>query len=173
MVNTSAKYQPERPVIKVEDIIDDALYSLGTRARVLRSLHGELVVNSGRQYMDGAPVVVRVSVPSNPGCIVKITDAGVTLARVGIQTEAPGEHALSVRRDLLAHLSVQEHQGAVMITATPNRAGEALGLLADACITLDTAALVAKHLRFRETYTLVGGSDDVADPDEPAVKQPA
>lgn len=152
----------ERAIIEVGDIIEPALRSLNAQARVLRSLHGDMVVDTGRRYPDGSAVVVRVSAPRNPGCIVKVTDAGMTLARIGLQPDAPGEHALSVRRDLLAQLSVQEHQGAIMVTSGEAGAGEAIGLLADACLILEAAGIVAKHLRPRETYSLVGVDPDLA-----------
>ena len=155
--NPPVKHPAERECVKVTDIIDDALRTLRGQAKVLRSLHGDLVVDTGRRYPDGAPVVVRVSVPPNPGVIAKVTDAGATFTRTGLhcgQDGVPSEHALSVRRELLTHLSVQEHQGSVLVTTAVSRTGEAIGLLADACLTLDAAAIAARHLRSRVTYDI-------------------
>lgn len=117
---------------------------------VVRDIGQEAVtVTTGRTFPDGDRVYLRVWTLPNRKDTFVVSDGGVTYARVGMnETETP-DLALSIRYDMLKHLPVQDIGGQIVVYTRANGLAEAIGLVADSCIFLDTAVLVATHMRPR------------------------
>ncbi|TXH09945.1 MAG: hypothetical protein E6R04_06680 [Spirochaetes bacterium] len=129
-----------------EDIVRTALNTVRSDISVLRVVDYAVVVDTGRRYSDGSPVTARVWIPPSTPAMVAVGDGGSTYTRVGMFGNAP-DYVLSVRRELMEHLPVRDIRGQVVITAKSTRTAEAISLLADSCVALDVAVIVANHLR--------------------------
>lgn len=112
-----------------------------------------VTVATGRVFPNGDPVRLRVwALPSRPNSLV-VSDGGLTYVRVAENDLASPDLALSVRYDMLRNLPVQDIAGQVVVYTRPSGLAEALGMVADACLFLDTAILVAAHMRPRPQTT--------------------
>lgn len=131
-----------------EALVNAALPDMRSEIKVLRTVNYAVVVDTGRRFSDGTPVTVRVWVPPSVRSVVAVGDGGATFTRVGMYGDAP-DYVLSVRREMLEHLPVQDIRGQVVTTAKASQAAEAIALLADSCVALDVAVIVANHLRPR------------------------
>lgn len=133
-------------VLSTEKLVRAALDDVQSEICVLRVVDHAVVVDTGRRFSDGTPVTARVWVPPAAQMMVAVGDGGATYTRVGMFSNAP-DYVLSVRRELMEHLPVQDIRGQVVITAKSDRTAEAISLLADSCVALDVAVIVANHLR--------------------------
>lgn len=131
---------------EAERIAQEAVKRVQDRFRVLRVVGYAVVIDTGRNFYDGTPITARLWVPPKSPKTVVVGDGGQTLARIGENGCAPA-YAMSVRRELLDELPVQDMMGQVAVMAPANKAAEALSVLADSCIALDVAVIVAKHHR--------------------------
>jgi len=103
-------------------------------------------VNTGRYFHDGEPLKVSLWVSRNPYKLaVAVSDNGLTFSRLG-SFHAP-DYALSVRAEILKELPVQSIVGNIVLYTPPDKVGEAINMLADACLVLDAASIVARHMR--------------------------
>lgn len=131
----------------VTDTVENALTTVRDSLRIVRTVDYSVVIDTGRQFSDGEPVVVRAWMPTNNKESLVFGDGGATYVRLGEQaTEAP-DYALSVRRELLEHLPVREIKGQIYVMSKLRDAAEAMTLLADSLLMLDVAVIVANHLR--------------------------
>ncbi len=111
-------------------------------------VENRVTVNTGRYFHDGEPLRVSLWVAKNPYKLsITVSDNGTTFARVG-SSNAP-DYALSVRNEIIKELPVQSVAGQVVLYTPPERIGEGLNMLADACLVLDAATIVARHMRPR------------------------
>lgn len=127
--------------------MDEALESLRERIVIDRVVDYAVVVNTGREFSDGAPVFARIWVPPNQDTHVAVGDGGQTYARLGERSVDAPDYALSVRRELLEYMPVREIRGQIVIIAKMNQVADAVSMLADSCVALDVAVIVANHLR--------------------------
>lgn len=129
--------------------VEAALVDIREELQVKNIGEDAVIVSTGRTFPDGDAVYLRVwALPNRPSTLV-VSDGGVTYARVGENELATPDLALSIRYDMLKHLPVQDIGGQVVVYTKPNGLAEAIGLVADSCLFLDTAILAAAHLRPR------------------------
>lgn len=133
------------PTSDIRSVVNAAISRM--RGGISPALSTDTVVtlNTGRSFPDGDPLRVRVWIPPEPGTTVAVGDGGATYARLG-HTPTP-DYALSVRRELLEELPVQEIRGQIVVLAPVRQVAEAINMLADSCLVLDAAVIVAKHMR--------------------------
>lgn len=126
--------------------VNNAIKELQSSITVKRvTQDGVCIVFTGRCFADGTPVDVRVWIPESADNTVIIGDGGRTYSRLG-EAELP-MYALSVRNELLEHLPVQSLAGQVVVFAKESGVAEAINILTDSCLMLDTAVVVANHMR--------------------------
>ena len=131
----------------VTPTVESALAGIRDTLRVVRTVDYAVVVDTGRQFSDGEPVIVRVWMPTkNPNMLV-IGDGGATYSRLGHQALEAPDYAMSVRNELLEHLPVQQIKGQIVVMSRLDKASEALTMLADCCLMLDVAVIIANHMR--------------------------
>lgn len=105
-----------------------------------------VTVNTGRYFHDGDPLRVSLWVAKNPyKTSITVSDNGTTFSRVGASNTP--DYALSVRNEIIKELPVQSIMGQVILYTPPDRIGEGINMLADACLVLDAATIVARHMR--------------------------
>lgn len=136
-----------QPNPEVTETVEKALAEVRDSLRIVRTVDYSVVIDTGRQFLDGTPVLVRAWTPTHSPDTLVFGDGGVTYVRLGELAEEAPDYALSVRRELLEHLPVQEIKGQIYVIAKTSQAAEALTMLADCCLMLDTAFIVANHMR--------------------------
>lgn len=130
----------------LDEVIGDAMQQAINPMVVVRKVHDKVVIDSGRRYSDGEPVLVWVWLPAYSNTLVGVGDGCLTFVRLADQTKAP-DYAMSVRAELLEHLPVRDAGGQIMMTTHIANTAEAISTLADSCVALDVAVIVANHLR--------------------------
>lgn len=144
---TSPDTSLKTPTSDIRAVAGNAVIRMRGEMSVALSTDSVVTVNTGRSFPDGDPLRVRVWIPPEPGTTVAVGDGGVTYSRLG---NAPTpDYALSVRRELLEELPVQEIRGQIVVLAPLRQVAEAITMLADSCLVLDAAVIVAKHMRPR------------------------
>lgn len=119
---------------------------LSSDIAVSEVIGNRVTVNTGRYFHDGEPLRVSLWVSKNPYKVsITVSDNGATFARVGASNTP--DYALSVRNEIIKELPVQSIMGQVILYTPPERIGEGLNMLADACLVLDAATIVARHMR--------------------------
>lgn len=134
------------PRFNLVEVVDDAMQESRDQMKIERTLAEHIVVDSGRRYSDGDPVLVWVWLPAYSNTMVAVGDGCLTFVRLAGQTTTP-DHAISIREELLEHLPVRNAGGQIMMTTHIANTAEAIATLADSCVALDVAVIVANHLR--------------------------
>jgi hypothetical protein len=134
------------PRFDLDDVVDDALLESREMVRVERKVPGQVVIDSGRRFSDGEPVLVRVWLPTSSNTTIAVGDGCLTFARLAGMTATP-DYAMAVREELLEHLPVRYVGGQIILTTHISRTHEAIATMADSCLAIDVAVIVANHLR--------------------------
>lgn len=131
----------------VTETVEKALAKVRESLRIARTVDYSVVIDTGRQFSDGTPVMVRAWMPTSAKDTLVFGDGGITYVRLGELAETAPDYALSVRREMLEHLPVREIKGQIYVVSKLDQAAEAMTLLADCCLMLDVSVIVANHLR--------------------------